>query len=200
LAKKLGVKAGKHDLWAKRGIVDGDNSGSASLDWAGVPGEKAEAILKRVSMPPADLGYFPGGGHSVSFITPGGIDGVALRLAYSALSGMFSMVWDEATTVDLPGKLERAVASSSTATWPHTWVVPKNATMPEYKQYAPANHFHMVWNLPIARLQYWMDLANVQSVAPWQARPSFVEGVDRPTPLLYLINGGEANAKALRAR
>ena len=200
LAEKLGVTYGQADAWAQRGIVDGDNSGSASLDWAGVPGEKAADVLQRVSMPWADPGYFPGGGHSVSFITPGGIQGIALRLAYSALSGMFSMVWDEASTVDLPAPLATAVAQSSTATWPHTWVVPKYAVMPEYKQYAPANHFHMVWNLPPARLQYWMDLANVQSVAPWQARPSFVEGVDRPTPLLYLISGGEANAKALRAR
>jgi len=42
-----------------------------------------------------------------------------------------------------------------------------------------------------------MDLANVLSVTPWQARPAYLEGVDRPTPLLYLINGGE-NATKLR--
>lgn len=84
-------------------------------------------------------------------------------------------------------------------TWPHTWVVPKYASMAEYKQYAPANHFHMIWNLPPARLQYWMDLTNVLSVAPWQARPSVIEGVDRPTPLLYLLNGGENVTKMKRA-
>ena len=43
-------------------------------------------------------------------------------------------------------------------------------------------------------------LANVLSVAPWQARPSFIEGTDRPLPLLYLLNGGEAAAKLQRAR
>ena len=103
-------------------------------------------------MPPAELYYFPGGGNSVTFITPGGIEGIAGRLAYSEPSGMFSLVWDEACTVDLPAKLASAVANTSNVTWPHTWVVPKYATMAEYKQYAPANHFHMIWDLSPARL------------------------------------------------
>jgi L-fucose isomerase len=67
--------------------------------------------------------------------------------------------------------------------------------MGEYKQFAPANHFHMSWGLPVARLQYWMDMANVLSVAPWQARPAYLEGVDRPTPLFYHLNGGETATK-----
>jgi len=69
--------------------------------------------------------------------------------------------------------------------------------MTEYKQYAPANHLHMTWNLKPARLQYWMDLANVLSVTPWSQRPSFIEDTDRPTPLLYLVNGGENAAKMM---
>ena len=40
LAKKLGVQFSDKDLWARRGIVDGDNSGSASLDWAGLPARR----------------------------------------------------------------------------------------------------------------------------------------------------------------
>jgi len=200
LAKDLRVKFTRKDAWAQRGIVDGDNSGSASLDWAAMPGAPIRDIMKNVAMPGAELDYFPGGGNSVTFISPGGIDGIASRLAYSELSGVFSLVWDEACTVDLPDKLAEAVANSSNVTWPHTWVVPKYASMAEYKQYAPANHFHMTWNLDVARLEYWMDLANVMSVAPWQARPSFIENVDRPTPLLYLLNGGEGPAKLMRAR
>jgi len=199
LAKKLRVKFTARDVWAQRGIVDGDNSGSASLDWAGRPGDAVAKIMKNVSMPAAELYYFPGGGNSVTFISPGGIEGIAARLAYSDLGGMFSLVWDEAATVDLPAPLAEAVANTSTVTWPHTWVVPKYASMAEYKQYAPANHFHMIWNLRPARLQYWMDLANVLSVAPWQARPAFIEGADRPLPLLYLLNGSEEAAKRLRA-
>ncbi|NLF31991.1 MAG: hypothetical protein GX591_14015 [Planctomycetes bacterium] len=194
LAGRLGVSAGK-DLWAVKGFVDGDNSGSASFNWAGRPGEAPEELLKRIALPQADPGYFPGGGNSVTFITPGGIAGIASRLAYSHLTGMFSLVWDEAVTVDLPARLAAAVAASSTPDWPHTWVTPRYATMAEYKQYAPANHFHMTWGLPVARLQYWMDLANVLSVAPWAARPAFVDGTDRPQPLLHLLNGGETTAK-----
>lgn len=200
LAAKLKVTIPKTAAWARKGLVDGDNSGSASLNWAGKPGDSVNAILKNISMPGAELYYFPGGGNSVTFITPGGIEGIAGRLAYSDLCGMFSLVWDEAFTVDLPAKLADAIANSSNVTWPHTWVVPKYASMAEYKQYAPANHFHMVWNLEVARLQYWMDLTNVISVAPWQARPAFIEGTDRPTPLMYLINGGENETKRLRAR
>ena len=70
--------------------------------------------------------------------------------------------------------------------------------MVEYKHYAPANHVHMTWGLKPARLQYWLDLCNILSVTPWAARPSFVEGVDRPVPLLYLLNGGENAAKLMR--
>ncbi|HET6441576.1 MAG TPA: hypothetical protein VFH53_04295 [Phycisphaerae bacterium] len=200
LAKKLGVKFTKGDLWAQRGFVDGDNSGSASLDWAGRPGDSAEKIMKRISMPQADPGYFPGGGNSVTFFTPGGIPGIAGRMAYSEPTGLFSLIWDEAVTDEMPAKLAQAVASTSTPTWPHTWVVPKYATMAEYKQYAPANHFHMTWNLAPRRLEHWMDLANVLSVTPWQARPAFIEGADRPLPLAYLLAGGETAAKLHRAR
>jgi L-fucose isomerase len=199
LAKKLGLKSLKgKSLWERKGLVDGDNSGSASLDWAGKPGEQPSELLKRISMPLADKDYFPGLGNSVSFLTPGGISGIAGRLAFSTLTGMFSLVWDEAVTVDLPKELAAAVCKASTPTWPHTFVVPKYASMLEYKQYAPANHFHMTWRLKPARLEYWMDLANVLSVTPWASRPEFIEGIDRPLPLLYTINGGETMAKLLR--
>jgi L-fucose isomerase len=200
LAETLGVPFAPEDLWAERGFVDGDNSGSAALDWAGMPGDSVEEIMKRVRMPGAELYYFPGGGNSVTFISPGGIHGVAGRMAYSEVSGLFSMIWDEAQTIDLPEKLATAVANTSNVTWPHTWVTPKHANMVEYKQYAPANHFHMIWGLKPARLQHWMDLANVLSVAPWQAQPAFTPGVDRPLPLMYLLNGGENAYKLSRAR
>jgi len=201
LAKKLKIPGLKgKTLWEKKGLVDGDNSGSASFDWAAKPGASVKKILSGVGMPLADSGYFPGLGNSVTFVSPAGIEGIAARLAYSSLSGMFSLVWDEATTVELPGKLSRAVCQTSTSTWPHTFVVPKYATMIEYKQFAPANHFHMTWGLEPSRVQYWMDLANVLSVTPWQARPGFIENVDRPTPLLFLLNGGENQAKMLRMK
>ncbi len=190
LAKKLKIKVSGRELWAKRGFVDGDNSGSASFNWAAKPGASMTACMKNVSMPQAEEGYFPGGGNSVTFITPSGIDGIAARMAYAYDSDRFSMIWDEASTTALPKKLAQAVANTSTPTWPHTWVVPKYATMAEYKQYAPANHFHMTWNLKPARLQHWMDMTGVMSVTPWVQRPAFVPETDRPRPLIDLINGG----------
>ena len=197
LATRLKVPLGKTNLWAQRGFVDGDNSGSASFNWAASPGASAQACMKGVSMPLAGTDYFPGGGNSVTFVTPGGIEGLAARMAYSELNGMFSLVWDQAVTAELPAKLSDAVCHTSSFTWPHTFVVPRHATMMEYKQYAPANHFHMTWNLPPARLEHWMDLSNVLSLTPWASRPAFIEGVDRPTPLIHLMNGGEYNAKVL---
>jgi len=187
LAEKMKVQCTGEELWASRGFVDGDNSGSASLDWAADPGASAAQCMERIAMPLADEFYFPGGGNSVSYVSPGGIEGIAGRLAYCSPDDRFSLVWDEAVTVDLPEKLSAAVCRTSTSTWPHTFVVPKYATMTEYKQFPPANHFHMTWGLRPARLEHWMDLTNVMSATPWQARPRFIEGQDRPTPLLHIM-------------
>ena len=188
LAKKVGIKVSKNADYITKGLVDGDNSGSASFNWAKKPGATLTQIMKSVSMPLADESYFPGGGNSVTFMTPAGIEGIAGRMAYSALDNKFSLIWDEAYTTEVPAKLGKAMCDLTTPTWPHTFVVPKYASMTEYKQYAPANHFHMTWNLPVARLQHWMDLTEVSSVTPWAARPKFIEGVDRPLPLIHLIN------------
>ncbi|MCD8139219.1 MAG: hypothetical protein LUE17_05500 [Planctomycetaceae bacterium] len=187
LAEKVGVPIDETADWAAKGFVDGDNSGSASLNWAGKPGDKVEDIMKNVSMPIVDLDYFMGGGNSVTFVSPGGIEGIAGRMAYSAVTGNFTLFWDEAVTTEMPHKLSEAVRSASAYNWPHTWIVPKYASMTEYKHYAPANHLHMTWGLKPARLQYWMDLTGVQSGTPWAARPAFIEGVDRPQPLLHLL-------------
>jgi L-fucose isomerase len=198
LAKKIGLKKlDRKADWYDKGLVDGDNSGSAAFDWAAKPGASVREIMNGVGMPLADEGYFPGGGNSVTFMTPAGIEGVAGRLTYSSITGLFSMVWDEAHTTEVPRELGQAMCNLTTPTWPHTFVVPKYASMLEYKQYPPANHFHMTWELPVARLQHWMDLTGVLSVTPWAARPKFIEGVDRPQPLVHLINGGEDAFKML---
>ncbi len=189
LAEKLGLKnLDKKADWFNRGLVDGDNSGSASFDWAAMPGAAVKDIMAGVSMPLAGEDYFPGGGNSITFMTPGGIEGIAGRLAYCSSSG-FNLIWDQAQTTQTPAELTKAMCNLTTPTWPHTFVVPKYASMVEYKQYPPANHLHMTWNLPVARLQYWMDLTGVKSVTPWAVRPKFIEGVDRPQPLLNLLKG-----------
>lgn len=197
LAQQLGVKVDAKADYIQKGLVDGDNSGSASLDWAALPGSNRKTIMEGISMPLADAGYFPGGGNSVTFLTPAGIEGIAGRLAYSGLSHKFSLIWDQATSTSVPDKLARQMCDLTTPQWPHTFVVPKYASMVEYKQYAPANHFHMTWNLPVARLQHWMDLTGVLDVSPWAAKPAFVEGLDRPQPLTYLLNGGQQAYKMM---
>ena len=103
LAKKLGFTLPKGaSSGREKGLVDGDNSGSASFDWAAKPGASVEEIMASVSMPLADPGYFPGMGNSVTFVSPGGLEGIAGRLTYSSLSGLFSLSWDEATTAEVP--------------------------------------------------------------------------------------------------
>lgn len=197
VAKQLGVPLTGSSIWEKKGFFDGNNSGSAAFDWAATPGASVEEIMSRVTFPLQDFGYFPGGGNSVTFLTPGGIEGIVGRLGFNAISGMFSLIWDEAVTLDLPDALAVKVCNTTNREWPHTFVSTKYASMYEFKQYGPANHNHMVWNLPVARLQYWMDFTNVLSVAPWAARPTLVEGVDRSVPLLYLQNGGENATKLM---
>lgn len=188
LAEKTGVKVSPKADYITKGLVDGDNSGSAAFDWAASPGASVKEIMKKIQMPLADEGYFPGGGNSVTFMTPAGINGIAGRVAFCGQNNRFSLIWDEAYTTSVPAKLEKAMCNLTNWNWPHTFVVPKYASMLEYKQYAPANHFHMTWDLPATRLQYWMDLTSVASVTPWAARPAFVEGTDRPLPLLHLLN------------
>ncbi len=189
LANEIDAEYSGDELWARKGFVDGDNSGSASFNWAAEPGASAEECLKNVRFPLADEFYFPGGGNSVNFVSPPGIHGIASRLAYSFNKSQFSLIWDEAQTVSLPDELSDAVCKTSTYTWPHTFVTPKYASMTEYKQYAPANHFHMNWGLKPSRLQHWMDMTGVVSCTPWNGRPEWIEGVDRPKPLKQLLEG-----------
>jgi len=201
LAQKIGVKSlDKKADWFTKGLVDGDNSGSASFDWAAAPGASIKKIMDSISLPLAEENYFPGGGNAVNFLTPAGIEGIAARCAYSSPTGLFSMIWDQAATTEVPAELAKAMCELTTPIWPHTFVVPKYASMVEYKQYPPANHFHMTWDLPVARLQHWMDLTGVLSVTPWAARPKFIEGVDRPQPLIHLINAGQDAFKIMSHR
>ena len=69
--------------------------------------------------------------------------------------------------------------------------------MIEYKQYAPANHFHATWGLSAARLEYWMDLANVLSATPTQTSIHFhyVAGAIPP-----LVMGAVLGTAALTRR
>ena len=56
LAGKIKVKTPAKAEWLKKGLIDGNNSGSASFDWAALPGASVKQIMSGVSMPLADPG------------------------------------------------------------------------------------------------------------------------------------------------
>jgi L-fucose isomerase len=186
-ARELGLDMEKfrNEPWAVRGFIDGDNSGSASLDY----GEKW-FLFKAVEY------YFPGLGFSVSYLSPKGIRGMAGRIAYSDLGGMFTMVQDEAQSVELPAKLAEKVCHASDYTWPHTFLTFDHVPAGLAKMGMPANHFHMVTGLPRRRWQHFSDYANILNYR-WENATDYVEGLDRPLPMLYRTNGGEVAAKML---
>ncbi|MCX6720397.1 MAG: hypothetical protein NTW11_01170 [Candidatus Staskawiczbacteria bacterium] len=174
------------DGWAKRGIVDYDNSGSASFNWAGKPGMTAEECTAKVSMPLADEFYFPGGGNSVTFMTPGDIDMLTGRLWYVQSKDRWALTWDDAVTCELPAPLANKLASLSSPGWPHTWVMFKNFELALVKHISPANHWHAVWNTDRRRLMYAMDALGIQDLHASKF-PAYTPGHDIPPTLLSLI-------------
>jgi L-fucose isomerase len=184
-ALSINLEKFRGEPWMLRGFIDGDNSGSASLDY----GTKW-FLFKAVEY------YFPGLGFSVSYLSPKGIQGVAGRIAYSDLSGLFTMVQDEAVSVELPERLAEKVCRASDYTWPHTLLTFDHVTASQAKMGMPANHFHMVTNMPRRRWQHFSDFANILNYR-WDNAPDCVEGLDRPDPMLYRTNGGETAAKML---
>lgn len=184
---KLDLTPYRDKPWMEKGFIDGNNSGSASLDYA------EEAFLFR-----AVEYYFPGLGFSVGFVSPGGINGVAGRMAYSDLSGMFTMVQDEAESVELPPALRERCCHASDYSWPHTFLTFEHITSSLAKVGIPANHFHMITGLPCRRWQHFSDY-NLILNFHWENTPEYTEGTDRPLPMLWRINGGEVKAKMLMA-
>jgi hypothetical protein len=69
-------------------------------------------------------------------------------MAYSEPTGLFSLIWDEAVTDDMPPKLAQAVAGTST---PHLTVHlgrPQIRLDGRVQAVRPANHFHSALGLP----------------------------------------------------
>jgi len=135
----------------------------------------------------------------VSFLSPGGIRGLAGRLAYSELSGLFTMVQGEAESVSVPPRLAEEICRASDYSWPHTFVVFDHLQASLVKMGMPANHFHMVTGLNRRRWQYFSDYACILNYR-WENLPDYAEDLDRPIPMLYRLNGGETQAKLLQAR
>jgi L-fucose/D-arabinose isomerase len=182
-ADELGIALDPASPYMLRGTIDMDNSGSGSLDWC------RESILFEVFQH-----YFPGGGFSTGYISPGGIACQAGRLAFSDLTGTFTMIQGEAESVELPQPIAEAFCHASSYSWPHTWITFKHVPASITKYGCPANHMHMVRNLPTRRWQYFSDYTNILNFA-WEGTARFTEGVDRMEPMLYRISGGETIAK-----
>jgi len=184
---KLNLASYKNAPWIERGFIDGNNSGSASLDYA-----EKWYLFKAVEY------YFPGLGFSVGFVSPKGIKGLAGRLAYSDLCGMFTMVQDEAESVELPEAMMERVCHASNYSWPHTFLTFQHIPAGQAKVGIPANHFHLVRNLPRRRWQHFSDATLVLNYQ-WENTAAYTEGLDRPAPMLWRTNGGETTAKMLMA-
>jgi L-fucose isomerase len=184
-AGELGIdlKPYKDAAWLKRGFIDGNNSGSASLDYA-----ENHYLFKAVRH------YFPGGGFSVGFVSPRGLRGQAGRLGYSDLSGMFTMVQGEAESQELPVPLIERICHASDYSWPHTFLTFDHVPSSLVKVGVPANHIHMVTGLPRRRWQHFSDYTLILNHR-WENSPEFVEGLDRPQPMLWRLNGGETASK-----
>ncbi|MBA3709305.1 MAG: hypothetical protein H0W83_10870 [Planctomycetes bacterium] len=182
-AKELGVAVDPASAYMQRGTIDMDNSGSGSLDWC------TDSYLFEVYKH-----YFPGGGFSTGYISPGGIECQAGRLAYSDLTGMFTMIQGEAESVELPTAIAESFCHASSYSWPHTWITFKHVPASITKYGCPANHMHMVRNLPTRRWQYFSDYTNILNFR-WEGTAAFTEGVDRMEPMMYRISGGETIAK-----
>jgi L-fucose isomerase len=183
-ADELGIDLDPDAPYMRLGCIDMDNSGSGSLDWA------KDSYLFEVYGH-----YFPGGGFSTGFLSPGGIECLAGRLAYADLTGMYTMVADEAVSVELPGPIAESFMHASSYTWPHTWLTFKNVPASINKYCCPANHIHMVQKLPKRRWQYFSDYTGILN-ADWEnLEHPFVEGVDRVQPMLFRTAGGETTAK-----
>ncbi len=114
------------------------NSGAATLDASGqqarggkpvmkpfweISEAEAQKCLKATTWPPADYGYFRGGGYSSSFLSKGGMPLTMCRI--STVKGLGpALQIAEGWSVDLPAKVHKTLLERTNPTWPTTWFVP----------------------------------------------------------------------------
>lgn len=102
------------------------NSGPAALDWATDPSlmpaeERIKQAIKEIEWHPASPGYFPGGGLSTHFVTPGGLPITMIRLNRIGQDLTLSVI--EGHTVQLPENVAEYVRQRTDPTWPDTFVM-----------------------------------------------------------------------------
>jgi L-fucose isomerase len=124
---------------ASNGIIHLINSGASALDFSGrqtnggeacikpfwdITGEDAEACLEATQWPPADTGYFRGGGFSSQFDTKGTMPVTISRI--NLVKGIGPVLQlAEGWTVELPENTNKVLTDRTNPTWPTTWFAPR---------------------------------------------------------------------------
>ncbi len=124
---------------AANGVIHLINSGASALDFSGrqqrdgqacikpfweISSGDVTACLEATNWPPADTGYFRGGGFSSQFDTHGAMPVTISRInLVKGLGPVLQLA--EGWTVDLPGKMSRILSGRTNPTWPTTWFAPR---------------------------------------------------------------------------
>lgn len=124
---------------ASEGVIHLINSGASSLDFSGRETKNGESVikpfweitrkdveecLKATVWPPADTGYFRGGGFSSQFDTKGIMPITIMRI--NLVKGMGPVLQlAEGWTVELPPKMHKILSDRTSPTWPTTWFAPR---------------------------------------------------------------------------
>ncbi len=125
---------------AENGIIHLINSGSTTLDGTGqqsdangnpimkpywdITEEEAKKCLDATVWPPADGGYFRGGGFSSCFLSKGGMPITMSRISLVKGLGPILQI-AEGYTVELDEAVHRTLDERTNQTWPTTWFAPK---------------------------------------------------------------------------
>jgi L-fucose/D-arabinose isomerase len=129
----------KPDGLAANGIIHLINSGASALDFSGRQKNKKEAVIKpfweitsedavacleATQWPPANTGYFRGGGFSSQFDTKGVMPVTISRV--NLVKGIGPVLQlAEGWTVELPEKMNKILTDRTDPTWPTTWFAPR---------------------------------------------------------------------------
>jgi L-fucose isomerase len=124
---------------AENGIIHLINSGASSLDFSGRQTKGGKSCikpfwelnekdvtdcLKATVWPPADRGYFRGGGFSSQFDTKGIMPVTISRVnLVKGLGPVLQLA--EGYTVELPEKMNKILTDRTSPTWPTTWFAPR---------------------------------------------------------------------------
>lgn len=133
------VTGSKPSGLAANGIIHLINSGASALDFSGRQTRKGQPCikpfweispkdalecLKATQWPPADRGYFRGGGFSSQFDTKGVMPITISRVNLVKGLGPVLQI-AEGHTVELPAKMNKILCDRTNPTWPTTWFAPR---------------------------------------------------------------------------